>query len=784
MRTLRQWLLVSLLTLTGTGGAVLVQASAQGPSESQLYQDNQTRAARLSYVKGAVHVDGAGDQLDGVINMPIVEGQRISTGDDGEAEIEFEDGSMVRLTPNSAVELNQMTGDQSGNMSTAIGLLGGVYYMDLRSSDQTHFIVDAADERIEPRENSVVRVRMDDPPAEISLLEGAATVSRQNGFSAEVNSGESIRGDSRSAGRYYLSDRIDEDSWDQWNEQLEQQAANDANLRTDAQMSSGDQSGYGWSDLDAYGNWYDIPGEGQVWQPEQASDPNFDPYGYGNWVYYPTSGYVWVSGYPWGWKPFRCGYWNYYNGFGWGWQSQGCGVRGWGGFGGYGGFSIRIRNFPHGYRPPVRPMPGRGSGWSGGRPPRRVIPIGTRPPISPRIPSREGRPINFGGKTYQPLPRRGGYTQRGGSAVGSGFRRDFPMNRTTNRPDIGRPASQPGSAIVPGAGWRAVDNNRNRNNQGRGSQIAPQNNQPAAVDNRRQQYNGGQPAGSRNNDDRNRNNGGNSNQPSGNQQPGPRQPIGNAIPGANPPVRRNDEGGNPLTVRRPDGTVIQPGENGQTNDNNQRRRRGDYNGRPANQPGTPAPGGVGIPAQQGSGAPQQPAGSDAQRQQLSDEQRQQIIQQRQQQRGNPAQPQQRDTQQQQQIDQQRLQQQRQQQIEQMRQQIQQRQDQQRQQSEQQQRQQQQVEQQRQQQVQQQMREQQQRQLQQQEQIRQQQVQQQRQQMDQQRQQQMQQQIQQRQQQMEQMRQQQQQQHQQQQVQQQSHPAPPTPPQAQQQKFNR
>lgn len=782
MRKLGQWLLVSLVAV---GGAAV--SAQQPPMGAESTQDNMMRAARLSYVKGPVHVDGQGDPLDGVANMPVVEGQRISTGDDGEAEIEFEDGSVVRLTPNSAVELNQMSAGQSGGLSTAVGLLGGVYYMDLRASDQVHYIVDAADERIEPRQNSVIRVRMDQPPAEVSLFEGDATVSREGGFSSEVRGGQSIRGDATAAGRYYLSDRIDEDSWDRWNEDREQEAANDANLRTDAQAATGDQSGYGWSDLDSYGNWYDVPGEGQVWQPEQASDPNFDPYGYGSWVYYPTSGYVWVSSYPWGWKPFRCGYWSYYGGFGWGWVPSGCGVRGWGGFGGYGGFSIRIKSYPSGYRYPVRPVPGRGTGWSGGRPPRRVIPIGTRPPISPRISSREGRSVSIGGKTYQPLPRRNGYTQRGGSALGSGLRRDYRVDSRTRQPDFGRAPSQPGTAIVPGPGWRSVDNGRpgNRNAQRGGSQTVPAT-PPANVDTRRGQYNtnrGGQ--------GNPQNRGGNVNQP-GNTQ----QPTGGRIPSANSPIRRRDD--------------AQPDQNNQPGSTpNWRQRRRDYQGRPAQQPSAPPPGGVGIPAQptQNTGnRPAQQPGSNADQQR---QQRQQVDQQQQMQQDQRRQQQ---DQQRQQFDQQRLQQQRQQQIDQMRQQTQQRQqdqqrtqDQQRQQQQrtQDQQRQQQLQQQRDQQVQQQRQQIDQQQRQQQDQQRQQQMQQrqqqmeqlrqqqqqrqqmdhqQRQQQDQQRQQQMeqrQQQMQQRQQQMEQNRQQQRQQ-----PQSQPAPQPSHPPDQQQQKFGR
>jgi len=63
------------------------------------------RAARLSFLQGDVTVDHldntAGDPAQ--INMPLAEGARLTTGEDGQAEVEFEDGSVVRLTPNSSL---------------------------------------------------------------------------------------------------------------------------------------------------------------------------------------------------------------------------------------------------------------------------------------------------------------------------------------------------------------------------------------------------------------------------------------------------------------------------------------------------------------------------------------------------------------------------------------------------------------------------------------------------------------------------------------------------------
>ena len=74
--------------------------------------------------------------------------------------------------------------------------------------------------------------------------------------------------------------------------------------KTAATGSQPNSSNPAWGDLDANGNWYDVPGQGYVWSPYEAADSNWDPYGSGNWVYTPQFGYVWVSCESWGYMPY------------------------------------------------------------------------------------------------------------------------------------------------------------------------------------------------------------------------------------------------------------------------------------------------------------------------------------------------------------------------------------------------------------------------------------------------------------------------------------------------
>jgi FecR protein len=411
-------------------------------------RQSSSRAARLSYLQGSVSVvrmDNTGSDT-AQLNMPLAEGIRVMTGEDGQAEIEFEDGSMVRLTPNSALNLDHLSVDSGGNFQTQLSLAHGLMYAELRATSKYQYQLTADASTVSPVENATIRVNLDEPPVVISVLTGTAHVERpgsenSNGYRTDVRAGETLTGDVSDGERYFLSRQIASDSWDSWNEERDQAAADQAASRTAARDDLEGDHGYGWSDLDANGSWYNVPGQGTVWQPTVAMDANFDPYGYGSWVWYPGAGYVWASGYGWGWTPFRCGNWSYWNSFGWGWMPAGnCGL-GWG-FGG-GVYVINIVRPPPVYHFPSVPVPGH-------------RPVVTHPVIvvhPGRGPSAPITPISgprlIAGHMVQPLqPVGSSYTSRGGSAVGASLQRDFPMGHNDHQPMPGRVAGAAPNSVM------------------------------------------------------------------------------------------------------------------------------------------------------------------------------------------------------------------------------------------------------------------------------------------------------------------------------------------------
>jgi len=403
-------------------GAVFLLASPAaraGGDEGDGAKAGASRAVRLSSVDGQVQVtqDGVVIADQATTNLPLFEGSQIITGNEGRAEVQLEDGSLVRLSPNSTLTLTKLTKEGSG-MKTVLVLNGGLAYFELEPSTAENSIRVSFDRTsCEPSGFTVVRVSEDVPPGQMAVFSGNVHVERGSSVQVDVHGGESLKLDAANLDRYDVVDTIEPDSWDSWNADRDQELNAESANQTAATSGAGINPAMGMSQLDSNGNWYNVPGQGYIWSPydAQGQGASWDPYGFGRWVYYPRFGFVWVSGYNWGYAPYQCGSWNYFDTIGWGWSpflgiggmgsggiAGGCGNPWWFGNSGWG---YNIGNAPRGYRPPHRPKPGP---IHPGGPTRltrvAAVPVDTRNPTAPRAPVHgTPRPVTIAGHVVEPL---------------------------------------------------------------------------------------------------------------------------------------------------------------------------------------------------------------------------------------------------------------------------------------------------------------------------------------------------------------------------------------------
>jgi hypothetical protein len=412
------------------------------------------RAVRLSSVDGQVQLLQGGQLLtdQAIANTPLFEGTQITTGSAGRAELQFDDGSVARIPPASSVTLSMLrTGGE-----TEVVLSNGMGYFELQGGSQgSPMRVRFGSNSVTASGFTVIRVKLDDGPATVAVFSGNARLEGESG-GVDLHGGESISLNGPNASDSAVAESIEPDSWDAWNADRDQALTASETASTDADKNLPQSSNPAWGDLNTNGTWYNVPDQGNIWSPYEASNPGWDPYGTGNWMWTPGYGYVWVSGEPWGYMPYQCGAWNYYNSFGWGWAPGGCQTW-WGGGGGEAGWYYTVGITPRWYKLPQRPGPPRPRSPitnHGLHPvgPAPYIPVNRRLPLEggPSLPPRGGStPVMISGTVARPLspePARPVY----GHQLPPGSRTMGAPQQNGNRPENGIQPSYP-RPVEPGA---------------------------------------------------------------------------------------------------------------------------------------------------------------------------------------------------------------------------------------------------------------------------------------------------------------------------------------------
>jgi hypothetical protein len=311
------------------------------------FAESHVRIVRLSEVQGTVEIDrntGQGFEKAS-LNMPLIEGMKVASKTDGRAEIEFEDGSTVRITPNTRLDFSTLSLQDSGAKVSTLTLVRGLAYVDYSAKQKdSDFTLLFKDEKVRPERAVHFRLAVQDKGAELAVFNGDLKVQGNSG-TVEVSKNKSVTFDFANDGNFTLAKNIEEDPFDSWDKQ--QVKYQQAYARKGSYKDY--PFGYGVSDLNYYGNYSNVPGYGSMWRPYFAG-VGWDPFLDGSWMFYPGVGYTWVSAYPWGWMPYRYGTWNFVPGYGWGWQP--------GGFGG-GWYTVpAVTNPPQRFRLPQAPVRG------------------------------------------------------------------------------------------------------------------------------------------------------------------------------------------------------------------------------------------------------------------------------------------------------------------------------------------------------------------------------------------------------------------------------------------
>jgi hypothetical protein len=268
----------------------------------------QSNVARVSLVHGNVSMQrGDSSEWSAVAqNTPLVAGDQIATADRSRAEVQLDFANVLRLAGNSQAKIADL-GKSHIQLQVALGYASYSVF----KNNEADIEIDTPNVSMRPTRPGVYRVQVNsDSETNVIVRAGEAELTTPQG-STTVKEGQviSIRGTDNP--EYKVESAPPGDDWDRWNGDRDRAIENASSWQNTNRYYTGA------SDLDNNGRWINVPGYGQVWQPNNQG-PDWAPYQDGRWVWEPGWGWTWVSYEPWGWAPYHYGRWFYWN-TGWVW---------------------------------------------------------------------------------------------------------------------------------------------------------------------------------------------------------------------------------------------------------------------------------------------------------------------------------------------------------------------------------------------------------------------------------------------------------------------------------
>ncbi len=325
-------LLITLAVLTFGFSASLPAQDGPDPGAGP-----EPAVARISVVHGDVSLMH-GDSTEGAaatVNTPVMAGDRVATAARSRAEIQLDFANILRFDQSTEAQLATLSPNK-----IQIQMASGLAELSVFKGTQADMEIDTPNMGVHPLSDGVFRIQVDSPTeTELIVRRGEAEVLTNQG-STKVEAGQVIFIHGADNPEYRVDQAAAGDDFDKWAFDRDKQIASaQAYRHTDPSVT-------GAGDLDAYGQWSEVPGYDWCWTPQV--DMGWVPYRDGVWVDEPYWGSTWIGFEPWGWAPYHYGRWFMYGDRWRWWPGRGMygGRGGWGpgyvSFFGFGGRGIGV----------------------------------------------------------------------------------------------------------------------------------------------------------------------------------------------------------------------------------------------------------------------------------------------------------------------------------------------------------------------------------------------------------------------------------------------------------
>jgi hypothetical protein len=204
---------ISVLSAPFSGWTLPANASA-GKQTSQL---THARAVSLSLVQGTVIVRKPGERKwnRASLDMSLEEGMSLATARNSFAEVQFENGSTVRIGEISRIDFTQMAlAPRSGRVSH-VKIVFGTATANVVPGHHDEYVLNVADATLAPNGKAEFRIDLAHSLLRVEVFRGhvQAVDSSQ---SETLNKNEVLAYDDSSRGPFEVTNPIHTDQWDKW----------------------------------------------------------------------------------------------------------------------------------------------------------------------------------------------------------------------------------------------------------------------------------------------------------------------------------------------------------------------------------------------------------------------------------------------------------------------------------------------------------------------------------------------------------------------------------------
>jgi ferric-dicitrate binding protein FerR (iron transport regulator) len=217
---------------------------------------SHARVVSLSFVHGAVIVrsPGSAQWARAAVDTPIEEGAAVATARRSFAEVQFENGSTLRLGELSCVDFAHMTlAPDSGHVND-LTLVFGFATMHVFPERHDTFVLHASGAGLEPYGRTEFRTDLTHGRLRVEVFKGHLQLTNSS-QSQRLGKNRSLAYERGAAGAFQVSDTLQADDWDKWVRARDRQA----DLGAYGSQIGANGLLYGWDDLIPFGNMGQLP---------------------------------------------------------------------------------------------------------------------------------------------------------------------------------------------------------------------------------------------------------------------------------------------------------------------------------------------------------------------------------------------------------------------------------------------------------------------------------------------------------------------------------------------